>query len=61
MKVCPNCGNKRIVHSHTTDYCECVDKHFYPKCGWNGDRKDLLDEEEYINKKRTKLIERMLE
>ena len=58
-KYCPNClsqnghyhllGNRREMQ-----WNECDD------CGWNGGMEDTLNYYEYLNMKRTKLIERML-
>lgn len=58
--VCPNCGSERI-YSHDRHggkefvWSECDD------CHWMGDKEDVPTTEEYVNKNRTELIERMLD
>lgn len=58
---CPNCCN-HFLYSNSN----CIYRQVLPagiiceECGWEGNTQELLTKEEYMNKNRTKLIERML-
>lgn len=57
--VCPICGSEKIfIHDRgggdEFHWAECED------CHWMGDKKDVPTLEEYVNKNRTNLIEKML-
>jgi hypothetical protein len=56
-EVCPNCGYKgsmgvKFLSKYPFVTCD--------KCQWTGSLFDLISKEEYKNKTRTKLIDKML-